>query len=492
MIESYEKSPKTETVFDNNDESDQSRNRGSSARAIRQIDNQAYQVPAAYPVTSQPELYFGFKPIIKEGELQEETNSGPTEATLEDFPIPDIGQQLNSFYQPIWNSEQAAISISNNVNTQRPEQFRGSPPRANTRPVSRPKKSPFNPYIAPHNRHPQNRFPNSATISNFYPGQKSYHLLVEENPKYSKPAFKSSRFFNPVLQNSIESARKERETKFRHENQNSFTLSHAKPAIHSPSQFSQPLNFQSNFADDSKQQSSVLNGQPDHIHSSTHPPIYDELSAPNFYSDKGPLAQTPKPLSHQDNHTEGLEEPKAEEPYQQQQLGQFVDPTFTEPQQQPQEIGHFDSPQHQKQQHIGNFDQDHYNQEQVASFAQQNGKLEEPVQQQQQQHHNQQEVEPFDVLSEPAQQPFPQQQQQKQQHPRPESQQSISFTHFGSLSKSELSQSFGSETNSSKDSERPQRSPQLVDKFRGSPGVNFVNVFRTLFSPIFFSFCQKI
>ncbi len=132
MIEGYESSPKTKTaVVDHN--------RGSSGRSGRHIHSypkpqqqpvtsqlhpvtpppypltshhqaSPRQYPATsqqqpvtsqlYPVTSQPEIYYGFKPMISEEEERERDSvPGPTEATLADFPIPDIGQQLQTLYQ---------------------------------------------------------------------------------------------------------------------------------------------------------------------------------------------------------------------------------------------------------------------------------------------------------------------------------------------------------------------------------------------------------
>ena len=169
-IEGYESSPKTISVVDHN--------RGSSGRSSRQIQN--YPVTSQlHPVPSPPEIYYGFKPMISEEEERErDSMPGPTEAPLEDFPIPDIGQQLQTYYRPIWNK---------NKNKPEPNRFEPEP-----KPVSRPKKSPFPPYVAPYRE--DHKIKNNHG-HNFQSNLKASHLLVEENPNYLKPGPEASRFY---------------------------------------------------------------------------------------------------------------------------------------------------------------------------------------------------------------------------------------------------------------------------------------------------------
>ena len=174
-IEGYENSPKTINVFNHN------HNRGSSARTSRQIKAFSPPVPSRpflassqpYPVMSEPEIQYGFKPMISQQEELERDSfpGGPTEATLEDFPIPDIGLQLQTLYRPIWNNKDSAVENQSN-------RFQPS-----LEPVSRPKKSPFHPYVAPY----ADPALSSGSISSFYPNHPTSHLLIEDNPNYSNP-----------------------------------------------------------------------------------------------------------------------------------------------------------------------------------------------------------------------------------------------------------------------------------------------------------------
>ena len=53
----------------------------------------------------------------------------------------------------------------------------------------RPKKSPFHSYVAPYADPAQT----SGSIANFYPNQPTSHLLIEDNPNYSRPKSEAAR-----------------------------------------------------------------------------------------------------------------------------------------------------------------------------------------------------------------------------------------------------------------------------------------------------------
>jgi len=70
---------------------------------------ECFQAPFVNRLTGniepKPKLYYGFTPMMGDKDLPE--LPGPTERPLEDFLIPDIGQHLKSFYQPVWKEKQA-------------------------------------------------------------------------------------------------------------------------------------------------------------------------------------------------------------------------------------------------------------------------------------------------------------------------------------------------------------------------------------------------